>query len=71
MPNTALEDYMHVVAGVIRDPANNDRVLISRRHDASHQGGKWEFPGGKVEPDEDPVAALRRELHEELGIEVR
>lgn len=71
MPSTVPEDFLHVVAGVIHDPVNEDRVLISRRHAESHQGGKWEFPGGKVEPDEHPAAALKRELYEELGIVVR
>ena len=44
-------------------------VLTRRRRD-SHLGGYWEFPGGKVEPGEGPPDALRRELREELGIEI-
>src|SRR5689334_16897479 len=44
------------------------RVLLSRRKSGSHLEGMWEFPGGKVEAGEDPRAALRRELDEELGI---
>jgi 8-oxo-dGTP diphosphatase len=44
-------------------------VLISRRHDHLHQGGLWEFPGGKVEQGEEGFSALRRELKEELSIE--
>jgi 8-oxo-dGTP diphosphatase len=44
------------------------RVLISKRHADTHQGGLWEFPGGKLEPGESPLAALQRELTEELGI---
>jgi 8-oxo-dGTP diphosphatase len=44
------------------------RVLISRRASAAHQGGLWEFPGGKVEPGESVERALARELREELGI---
>jgi 8-oxo-dGTP diphosphatase len=45
-------------------------VLIAKRPKERHQGGLWEFPGGKVEPGEDGCAALRRELREELGIEI-
>jgi 8-oxo-dGTP diphosphatase len=58
-----------VAAAVIVGP--DGRILISRRHDHLHQGGLWEFPGGKLEPGEDARQALQRELHEELGIEVR
>lgn len=47
-----------------------DQILVSKRHDASHQGGKWEFPGGKVEPDETVDVALVREIREELGLTV-
>lgn len=57
-----------VVAAVI--VGDDGRILISRRHDHLHQGGLWEFPGGKQEPGETPLEALRRELHEELGIEL-
>lgn len=46
-------------------------VLISKRPAHLHQGGLWEFPGGKVEPGEDSRQALARELWEELGIEVQ
>ena len=57
---------VHVAVGVILDARN--RVLITRRAAASHQGGLWEFPGGKVEEDEALQVALARELREELGI---
>lgn len=46
------------------------RVLVTRRKDGTHLAGAWEFPGGKVEPGEDPREALRRELREELAIDV-
>ena len=59
---------IHVVAGVLVD---SGCVCVTRRHDNAHQGGKWEFPGGKLEPSEDPLVGLGRELREELGINVR
>jgi len=57
---------IHVAAAVIR--AADGRILIAKRSDDQHQGGLWEFPGGKVEPGEAVEAALARELEEELGI---
>ena len=45
------------------------RVLLAQRPEGKSMAGLWEFPGGKVEADEPPEAALIRELHEELGIE--
>lgn len=63
------ETALHVVAGVIFSPAR-DRVLIARRPEASHQGGLWEFPGGKLAANELPFTALCRELREELSIAV-
>src|SRR5260221_6010725 len=60
-----------VVAGVLlehRDGA--PRVLLTQRKKGAHLEGLWELPGGKIDPDEDPRAALVRELREELGIEV-
>lgn len=45
------------------------RVLLAQRPAGKSMAGLWEFPGGKVEPGENPESALVRELHEELGIE--
>ena len=59
-----------VVAGVIFDAARA-RVLLALRKPDQHQGGLWEFPGGKVEAGEALVPALARELAEEIGIAVR
>jgi 8-oxo-dGTP diphosphatase len=47
------------------------RVLLTQRKAGTHLAGSWEFPGGKVEAGEDPRAALRRELREEVGIEAK
>lgn len=44
-------------------------VLIARRKSGDALAGKWEFPGGKLEPGETPEACLRRELREEFGVE--
>jgi 8-oxo-dGTP diphosphatase len=57
---------LHVAVAAI--VSEDGRVLISRRPKRVHQGGLWEFPGGKVEPGEDTAAALARELQEELAI---
>jgi 8-oxo-dGTP diphosphatase len=57
---------VHVAAAVIRGV--DGRILIARRPEDKHQGGLWEFPGGKVEEGEGVRAALDRELEEELGI---
>ena len=46
------------------------RVLLAQRPEGKPMAGLWEFPGGKVEPGEQPEATLIRELHEELGISV-
>jgi 8-oxo-dGTP diphosphatase len=56
----------HVVAAAVIDPAG--RVLIAQRPPGKHLAGRWEFPGGKLEPGEDRRAGLARELREELGI---
>jgi 8-oxo-dGTP diphosphatase len=57
-----------VVAAVIE---RDGRILIGQRKRTGQHALKWEFPGGKVEPDEAPEAALARELEEELAIRAR
>lgn len=59
---------IHVAVGVIL--GEDDTILIAKRPQHLDQGGKWEFPGGKVEPQESIKQALFRELKEELGINV-
>lgn len=68
LPNPLQPTPTHVVAGVLRD--NQGRILLSQRGAGGDLPGLWEFPGGKRETGEDSQAALRRELREELGIEV-
>ncbi|MGD9600742.1 MAG: Nudix family hydrolase [Gammaproteobacteria bacterium] len=60
---------LHVAAAVIRNP--DGRVLLARRGVHQEHGGLWEFPGGKLQPEEPALQALARELHEELGISIR
>jgi len=73
MRNTAANNLnktppVHVAVGVILNSSNE--VLVSLRSADSHQGGLWEFPGGKLEAGEDVRNALRREFSEELGIHI-
>ena len=58
---------IEVAAGLV---FRNGLLLITLRRPEDHLGGMWEFPGGKREPGERYEDCLRRELHEELGIEV-
>jgi len=61
-----MTDCLHVaVAAIVNE---QDEVLVSLRPDHVHQGGLWEFPGGKLEANETVQDALQREIHEELGI---
>ena len=70
MPRHAggLKPTVRVVAAVIYDAAR--RVLVTQRPPGKALAGQWEFPGGKTEAGENDAQALRRELHEELGVEV-
>ncbi|MBX3251638.1 MAG: (deoxy)nucleoside triphosphate pyrophosphohydrolase [Myxococcales bacterium] len=58
-----------VAAAVIRRRGAPE-VLLTQRMRGAHLAGKWEFPGGKVEPDEDPRAAVARECAEECGVTI-
>lgn len=58
---------VEVAVGVIK---KSNKIYISKRADDLHQGGKWEFPGGKREANETIEQALCRELLEEIGIQV-
>lgn len=59
-----------VAAVIVDDLTEPSRLLAARRTEPPALAGGWEFPGGKVEQDEDPIAALHRELAEELQITV-
>jgi 8-oxo-dGTP diphosphatase len=59
-----------VAAVIVDDLTEPTRLLAARRTEPHALAGGWEFPGGKVEPGEDPIAALHRELAEELQITV-
>ncbi len=66
MPASLPCAVMHVMAGLLLGA--DGRVLLAQRPPGKHLAGMWEFPGGKREPGETPLAALARELREELGI---
>ncbi|GGP41339.1 8-oxo-dGTP diphosphatase MutT [Shewanella saliphila] len=59
---------IHVAVGIVINPQK--QILLAKRHDHLHQGGKWEFPGGKVETNESVSDALVRELKEEVNLDV-
>jgi 8-oxo-dGTP diphosphatase len=62
-------ELYHIAVGVIYNEDRN-KVLIAKRHSDVHQGGLWEFPGGKLENNEQISSALSRELLEEIGLVV-
>jgi len=58
---------IRAVVGILK---KGEKLLVAQRPVGKPYSGYWEFPGGKIEPDETGELALKRELHEELGIEV-
>ncbi len=63
-----MDERISVVAAYIK---KDGRVLLTKRPLHKPRGGLWEFPGGKLEPGENPENALIREIKEELGIEIK
>lgn len=68
MPNTELE-AIHVAVAVIEN--SEGQILISKRPEDREQGGLWEFPGGKIEIGENTEQALKREIDEELALNIQ
>jgi mutator protein MutT len=66
---TSIKKYRRIGVGVIWD-RDRQRILIDRRLPEGELAGYWEFPGGKIEPDEEVTACIKRELQEELAIKV-
>ena len=60
--------FMHAAVGILRNA--NNQILIAKRPLHKYKGGLWEFPGGKIEPGESALDALKREFKEELNIEI-
>jgi len=69
MTNLSTKKYRRIGVGVVWD-RDRQRILIDRRLPEGELAGYWEFPGGKIEPDEDAAACIKREVQEELAIEV-
>ncbi|MBB6522718.1 8-oxo-dGTP diphosphatase MutT [Pseudoteredinibacter isoporae] len=63
-----MKKMVHVMVGVIW--GEEQQILLAKRPEHLHQGGLWEFPGGKLEAGEEALSGLSRELQEELDIEV-
>lgn len=71
MPAAPEPPALVVAAAVVDDLDRPRRLLAARRSEPKQLRGRWEFPGGKVDVGETPVAALHREIREELGVSVR
>lgn len=69
MTSDDIRPLKHVVTCALID--SDGRVLLAQRPEDKSMGGLWEFPGGKIEADESPEAALIRELQEELAIDTK
>jgi len=65
-----MSEYPTVLVSAVALVDDDNRILIAQRPEGKSMAGLWEFPGGKVEADESPEAALIRELKEELAIDV-
>jgi 8-oxo-dGTP diphosphatase len=63
----AKDKLVNVTAAILE---HNGKILVAQRKASDRLSGMWEFPGGKVEKGETPEECLKRELHEEFGIEV-
>ena len=67
MKKERVDGYVRVAAAIIE---KDGRILIGKRK-MGRFAGRWEFPGGKIEPGETPQGCLERELREELGVDAR
>jgi len=69
-PKKIDEHHVHVVAAIVWQQTRPWRFLIAQRQKGKHLEDYWELPGGKIEDGESPWHALRREIAEEINIEV-